>query len=107
MAKKKTRVKTYLCQVDVYRNGMVFRDNTNRLYDRNTKGTYIVGAKSDKEAKQLLQKHIRFGSVNVCRIALDMPQMEHGQIRKREWADGKEAWTEDFPCATDPVEKDI
>lgn len=56
-------IKIYRCEVDLYRNGMVFRNNTNRLYDRGTTGVYAVAAKSAKEATKLLRKTIGFGSI--------------------------------------------
>lgn len=58
-------INTFRCEVDLYRNGTVFRDSSNRLYDRNTKGVYFVGAKSADEAKELLQERIKFGSICV------------------------------------------
>ena len=80
-------VKAYLCQVDCYRNGTLFRDKSNRLYDRQTRGSYIVGAKTAKEARQLLQEKIGFGSIHVCDrestmeyIATKVPHIEYKQI---------------------------
>lgn len=58
-------IKTYRCEVDLYRNGMIFRSPSDRLYDRGNTGVYYVGAKSPKEAKEILQKHIKFGSICV------------------------------------------
>lgn len=58
-------IKTYRCEVDLYRNGMLFRSPSDRLYDRGNTGVYYVGAKSPKEAKEILQKHIKFGSICV------------------------------------------
>ena len=58
-------IKTYRCEVDLYRNGAIFRSPSDRLYDRGNTGVYYVGAKSPKEAKDILQKHIQFGSICV------------------------------------------
>lgn len=46
----------YICLVDAYRRPS---------RQRNTSGRYIVCAKNEKEAKNLLQKAIGFGSVQV------------------------------------------
>ena len=35
-------IKIFRCEVDLYRNGTVFRDSSNRLYGRNTKGVYSI-----------------------------------------------------------------
>ena len=35
-------------------------------YCHNTKGRYKVGAKTEKEAIELLRKKIKFGSIQVC-----------------------------------------
>lgn len=80
-------VKTFICEVDLYRNGMVFRGFSDRLYDRNTKGSYIVGAKTAKEARTILQKKIGFGSINVPKYQdsfdrTGMPQLKRGQIMR-------------------------
>lgn len=48
--------KTFVCLVDNYRRSS---------RQRNTKGRYLVGAKNEKQAKDLLQKTIGFGSVQV------------------------------------------
>lgn len=58
-------IKTYRCEVDLYRNGAIFRSPSDRLYDRGNTGVYYVGAKSPTEAKEILQKHIKFGSICV------------------------------------------
>lgn len=49
-------VKQYVCLVDAHRR-------LSRC--RNTRGRYRVGAKTEKEAKQILQDFIKFGSVQV------------------------------------------
>lgn len=48
--------KNYICVVDGHRRSS---------RQRNTSGRYRVGARSEKEAKELLQKAIGFGSVQV------------------------------------------
>lgn len=80
-------IKAWFCQVDCYRNGTVFRDKSNRLYDRQTKGSYIVGAKTAKEAREILQKAIGFGSICVSKRPSTMeicaekyPSIEYKQI---------------------------
>lgn len=61
MSKKKTtRCHTYVVLVDWH----------NR-YKHNTAGRYLVGANSEKEAKDMLQKAIGFGSVQVYYCATD------------------------------------
>ncbi len=110
-------ITTYRCEVDLYRNGSVFRDSSNRLYDRNTRGVYLVGARNPKEAKKLLQKAIKFGSITVpkrClegRVPYDAPKLKHGEIVKIE-CDYKKVgdttvigrkYVKDFATATDPV----
>lgn len=58
-------IKTYICYVDTFRNGTIFRGPKERLYDRNTQGCYYVGAKTPELAKQYLQERIGFGSIQV------------------------------------------
>lgn len=60
-----SNITTYRCEVDLYRNGTLFRGPKEKLYDRNTTGVYLVGAKNPKEARRLLQKAIGFGSITV------------------------------------------
>lgn len=50
------KANTYVCLVDTHRRCSL---------SRNTRGRYLVGAKTPKEAKQKLQKAIGFGSVQV------------------------------------------
>lgn len=79
-------LKVYRCEVDLFRNnGFVFRTAKDRLYQRDTKGVYFVCAKSEKEAKQLLQNHIRFGSITIpkCQASPDeYKDMKYKEIRK-------------------------
>lgn len=49
-------VHTYVCTVDTWRRPS---------RQRNTQGRYLAGAKSEKEAKALVQAAIGFGSVKV------------------------------------------
>jgi len=49
-------MKVFWCRVDHYR----FIDK-----QRNTQGVYLISAKNEKEAKDLLQKTIKFGSIDV------------------------------------------
>lgn len=62
-------INTYRLQVDMFRNnGFCYRDMKDWLYQRpNVKGVYFVGAKSLKEARKLLQKHIGFGAICIPR----------------------------------------
>lgn len=55
-------IHTYVCVVDSYRRPS---------RQRNTTGRYLVGAKSENEAKVLLQNAIKFGSVQVYYRATD------------------------------------
>lgn len=109
---------TYRCEVDLYRNGFVFRGSGERLYDRNTAGVYLVGARNAKEAKEILQKAIKFGSITVPKRSQwrpdDAPTLKHGQIVKirstSEEIDGRTVFTYtydmNFRNATDPVPRE-
>lgn len=79
-------IKTFFCQVDCYRNGAIFRDIKNRLYNRQTKGTYYVGAKTSKEAKKILQDRIGFGSICVSKHqSFDgRPSLKYKEIIRRD-----------------------
>lgn len=50
------RIKNYICLVDTHRRA-------SRM--RNTAGRYRVGARTEDEAKKLLQKAVGFGSIQV------------------------------------------
>lgn len=76
-------IKIYRCEVDLYRNGKIFRDEHNRLYSRQTGGVYFVGAKTADEVRNILQKAIGFGSITV-------PKYQPYQL-------DPEAAKEDFP----------
>ena len=52
-------VKTFLLEVDLYRNGFVFRSHSDRLYERNTLGRYYVGAKNPKKSKNYFTESYR------------------------------------------------
>jgi hypothetical protein len=87
-------VTAWYCQVDCYRNGYVFRDEKNRLYDRQTKGDYVVGAKTADEARKILQKAIGFGSITIPKyqgtqewIRKLYPNMTYKQIIRRHPSD--------------------
>lgn len=109
---------TYRCEVDLYRNGTVCRGHRDRLYDRNTKGVYLMGAKNPKEARKTLQKAIGFGSITVPKRNQwrpdDAPELKRGEIRKLEteitYPDGEDkgyvlvhAYDENIRNATAPV----
>ncbi len=112
-------IRTYICAVDAYRNGFVFRAANNRLYERNTEGTYAVGAKTPKEAKAILQKAIRFGSVEVQRTKTksdvwnpsgddQIPDCRYKEIYFRtnvKIKDGRrvDTWVKKIPKATDAL----
>jgi hypothetical protein len=75
-------INTYIVLVDSHRNP----DKK-----RNTSGRYRVGAKTPKEAEELLQKAIGFGSVQTyyeCN-STDLPQMKYREIKKEKRIDGK------------------
>lgn len=61
-------IHTYVCLVDNYRRPS---------RQRNTEGRYLVGAKSEDEAKELLQKAIKFGSIQVYYRTTD----DEGQLK--------------------------
>lgn len=75
MIMRKTHHQTYLCFVDNYRRPS---------RQRNTKGAYFVGAKSPKQAKELLQNAIGFGSILV-KGTTTQAQMAYKQLQKREF----------------------
>lgn len=80
-------IKTYRCEVDLYRNGSIFRGHNERLYDRGSTGIYYVGAKSAKEAKKLLQQYIHFGSITIpnCQYIPDKYRtLNYKEIKKFE-----------------------
>ncbi len=72
---RKAHHQTYLCFVDNYRRPS---------RQRNTKGTYFVGAKSSKQAKELLQNAIGFGSILV-KGTTTQAQMAYKQLQKQEF----------------------
>ena len=69
---RKAHHQTYLCFVDNYRRPS---------RQRNTKGAYFVGAKSPKQAKELLQNAIGFGSILV-KGTTTQAQMAYKQLQK-------------------------
>lgn len=72
-------INTYRLQVDMFRNnGFCYRGMKDWLYQRpNVKGVYFVGAKSLKEARKLLQKHIGFGAICIPRWQDNIPDGYH------------------------------
>ena len=90
-------VNTYVCLVDNYRRPS---------RQRNTHGRYYVGAKTEKEAKKLLQESIGFGSVQIYYVAtpggID-PMMEYKEVKKGVW-NGNGFTAENVKHATSPVE---
>lgn len=105
--KKKGNYKIFRCEVDLYRNGTVFRDKNSRLYDRQTEGVYYVSAKNKKHAMLLLQKAIGFGQICVPRhqwIPDDLPEIKPGRILKATYG-GPEPYTDQIAHATDPAAK--
>jgi hypothetical protein len=68
----------------------VFRDSNERLYDRQTEGNYVVGAKTSDEARKILQKAIGFGSITIPKrietqewIREKYPNIKQGEIIRR------------------------
>lgn len=93
-------VKTFICCVDIHRR-------PSRM--RNTHGRYYVGAKTEKEAKELLQKAIGFGSITIIGIQRD-PRLYH--CKYKEMAKEEGCYEEQFKIkavpvrhATDPILK--
>ena len=72
-------INTYVCLVDNCRRPS---------RQRNTFGRYYVGAKTEKEAKKLLQTAIGFGSIQIYYKAnpdgID-PIMDYKEIAKAAW----------------------
>lgn len=110
-------VHTYVCLVDGFRNGEIFRDKKDKLYDRNTKERYLVGAKTEKEAISLLREAIGFGSIQVYYRATNDSgeiksvyqdtdvKMEYKRVAKVEFVEGKVNLTEPRKT-TDPMEQE-
>ena len=90
-------INTYVCLVDG--GGPIWADHS-------TQGRYYVGAKSEKEAKKLLQKAIGFGSIDVCYIAQPGgfdPILSEKIVRKAVWLKDLSVFaTEDVVHATAP-----
>lgn len=103
----------FRCEVDLYRNGKVFRNKDEYLYDRRTQGVYYVGAKTAKDARAFLQKRIGFGSITVPRhqdIPDEVPNLKAGQIVRRQvtnWKPLTFGYTSDIRHATDPVNNNM
>lgn len=105
--------KTFPCVVDAYRNGFVFRAAKDRLYERNTQGRYLVGAKSKKQARQILQKAIGFGSIDVHEPETNPTKGEtclQGEIKRLKLVNKNGVLTyvttNQIAYATDPVERE-
>lgn len=101
-------LKTFRCEVDLYRNGMVFRSINEKLYERQTKGVYFVKAKTEDEAKKLLQNAIGFGSICIPKhqyIPDNVPQLKYKQICK--WDHSARKYTFDIKNATQNLPNDI
>lgn len=84
-------VKQYTALVDCYRNnGLAARPAKEWLYQQQTKGRYRVAAKSEKEAKKLVQRAIGFGSVSIChgQGAQEGPALPYRCVKK-ELPDGR------------------
>ena len=90
-------INTYIVLVDAHRSP----DKK-----RNTSGRYRVGAKTAKEAEELLQKAIGFGSVQAYYKSspTDLPQMKYKEIKKEKRIDGKVVFIEPRH-ATDKIER--
>lgn len=72
-------IKTYVCLVDQYKRPS---------RQHNTKGRYYVGAKTEKEAKKILQKVIGFGSIQIYYEATEGgidPMMGYKEVKKAMW----------------------
>lgn len=83
-------INKYVCLVDNYRRSS---------RQRNTVGRYIVCAKTEKEAKEILQKMIGFGSIQVYyQITKEhgLPSeieanLSYKEAKKMEW-EGENKW---------------
>lgn len=58
-------IKQYVVLVDSHRKCGIMCPAKDMLYQRATKGRYRVAAKNEKEAQELVQKAVGFGSVHV------------------------------------------
>lgn len=58
-------IKQYVVLIDSHRKNGIMCPAHDMLYQRATKGRYRVAAKNEKEAQELVQKAIGFGSVHV------------------------------------------
>ena len=111
MSSKPKNLHFYIGQVDQYRNnGIIYRDREERLPQRSTRGRYVVCAKNQHDAKELLQEAIQFGSIKVYETYEDQLLKDHmveEKDRVRGFVakfDGDKCIT-DFPKATDPIER--
>lgn len=83
-------VKQYVASVDSHRkNGLVCCPANERLYQRQSRGRYRVAAKSEKEAKKLVQQAIKFGSVSIVYEDGTPGQALPYKSVKRELPDGR------------------
>ena len=91
MAKHKIKANTYIVLVDTRRAW--------NCYKRQTAGRYRVGAKSARDAEEILRKRIGFGSVRTYYKTRpsDEPQLAYGEIIKEIFGE--------VHHATDPVER--
>ena len=104
--KKHGSYQVFCCEVDLYRNGTVFRPRNARLQERSTRGVYYVNAKNRRHAMVLLQKAIGFGQVCIPRhqyIPDGLPEMKKNGIVK--YVGGTEKYTDRIARATDPIAK--
>ena len=102
-SRKHSSYRIFRCEVDLYRNGAVFRPYNRRLYARQTEGLYYVCAKNPRHAARLLQTAIGFGQIHVpARQCLpdDLPDIPKGGIVK--YARGQvPPYTDRIPHASD------
>lgn len=102
--KDRGNYQVFRCEVDMYRNGTVFRSGNARLRDRRTKGVYYARAKSRRHAMILVQKAIGFGQVCIpVRQCLPdgLPEIRKNGIVKYDPA--TDSYTDRIARATDPV----
>lgn len=78
--------KTFIAHVDSHRR-------PSRCH--NTKGSYLIGAKNEKQARKLLQAKIGFGSIYIYGISDEISVPYKTVVKKiRTIRDNKSCWTQ-------------
>ena len=87
MSKHKPKGHIYICLCDVFRPSRTgFTMQKSKIWERPYRGRYIVNAKNEKHALEVLRKLCPFGSLQVYYQQDDYPiQPEFGEAIKQSW----------------------